>query len=215
VRLTNDDKKFFAPNPNLVDPLTERLKGKRVLEIGPGFRPFPGATDFVDYDANNLRKDLEGKVTSVDLTRDKLPYADKEFDFIYCRHVVEDMHHPFLLLEEMSRVGKAGYIETPSAVAEMCRGIDPTSPPYRGYHHHFYIVWKQGNELRFINKYPIVEYLDLDDQWIADQLRSGSPFWNMSYLWKDEIRFKYLRSPIDYFMQNEYFKMITQAMESV
>jgi ubiquinone/menaquinone biosynthesis C-methylase UbiE len=48
-----------------------------------------------------------------------LPYEDKEFDFVYCRHVLEDLIYPFRVIKEMQRVAKAGYIETPSPMAEL------------------------------------------------------------------------------------------------
>ncbi|OGM13522.1 hypothetical protein A3A76_03650 [Candidatus Woesebacteria bacterium RIFCSPLOWO2_01_FULL_39_23] len=49
-----------------------------------------------------------------DVTRDNLPFKNKEFDFCLCTHTLEDLNHPFILLEEMSRISKRGYISTPS-----------------------------------------------------------------------------------------------------
>jgi hypothetical protein len=60
----------------------------------------------------------------IDPISEKLPFADKEFDFVYSRHVLEDSWNPFALCEEMSRVGKSGYIETPSPIVELGRGVD-------------------------------------------------------------------------------------------
>jgi ubiquinone/menaquinone biosynthesis C-methylase UbiE len=53
-----------------------------------------------------------------DITREKLPFKDKEFDFCLCTHTLEDLDTPFLILDEMSRIAKRGYIATPS------RGLD-------------------------------------------------------------------------------------------
>ncbi len=50
----------------------------------------------------------------LDLNKDKFPFKDKEFDFVLCTHTLEDIDTPFLALEEMSRIGKRGYIATPS-----------------------------------------------------------------------------------------------------
>jgi hypothetical protein len=44
-------------------------------------------------------------------------------------HMLEDMYNPFPICAEMSRVAKAGYVETPSPVAELCRGVDGDKPP--------------------------------------------------------------------------------------
>src|SRR3972149_1923850 len=50
----------------------------------------------------------------LDVTKEKLPFRDKEFDFVLCTHTLEDLYNPFLIIDEMSRVGKRGYIATPS-----------------------------------------------------------------------------------------------------
>src|SRR5437667_8989346 len=87
----------------------------RVLEIGPGRDPFGAATEFVDWHA---WPELKGKPTHVlDVNQDRLPFEDKAIDFVYCRHTLEDLYNPMWLCREMSRVAKAGYVETPSPVA--------------------------------------------------------------------------------------------------
>lgn len=50
----------------------------------------------------------------LDITKEKLPFKDKEFDFVICTHTLEDLYNPFMIIDEMSRVGKRGYIATPS-----------------------------------------------------------------------------------------------------
>ncbi len=50
----------------------------------------------------------------LDITKEKLPFKNNSFDFIFCTHTLEDLYNPFLLISEMSRVGKRGYITTPS-----------------------------------------------------------------------------------------------------
>lgn len=54
----------------------------------------------------------------IDVSREKLPFKDKEFDVALCTHTLEDLYNPFLTLDEISRVAKRGYIATPS------RGFD-------------------------------------------------------------------------------------------
>lgn len=152
----------------------------------------------------NIPKD---KLVSVDLNRERLPFEDKSFDFIYCRHVIEDMYNPFLLLSEMSRVGKAGYIETPSPSAELGRGVDGNSPPYRGYHHHHYMAWVVDGELRIVAKYPLVEYLVLEDEEIIENLASPE-HWNTHYLWENEIKFSHRRNGYEYLLTRDYAMML-------
>lgn len=212
TQLTQADKKHWAPNEAIVKWLAERLPADaKVLEIGPGFVPFPRATMFVDYkDLPNIPAD---KKISVDLASTPLPFADKEFDFVYCRHVLEDMYNPFLLLKEMERVAKAGYIETPSPIAEMGRGVDGSSPPFRGYHHHHWVIWVHEKEMRFVSKYPIVEYFKFDEDEIVKRLREGAQTWNTHYLWEDKISFRHSRNGPDYLITNDYAPMLKSAMD--
>ena len=104
--LTEEDHKHWTPIPAVVNHVSSWIAdGARVLEIGPGDHRFPKATYFVDrWPGENI--------TLCNVDREPLPFRDKEFDFIYCRHIVEDLHNPYLLLSEMGRVGRAGWIET-------------------------------------------------------------------------------------------------------
>jgi Methyltransferase domain len=208
--LTNSDRHHWSPVPEIVNHLAAKYKGKRVLEIGPGHAPFPDATVYLDWQklpgipsASFVKWDIERGV----------PYEDKSFDFVYARHVLEDMWNPFHLMFEMSRVAKAGYIETPSPPCEMTRGVDGNSPQYRGYNHHRWIVWEGDGKLNFISKFPFVEYLAFADEAVTEQLlRSGPRFWNTSYLWEGEVNFRHLQCPHDFAMPQDYGAMLVKAM---
>jgi len=81
---------------------------------------------------------------NIDIEEEKFPFSDKEIDFIYCRHVIEDLTNPIFTLKEIFRTSKYSYIETPSPLAEITKGIDnygQNSQNYYGYIHHNYIVW--------------------------------------------------------------------------
>src|SRR5437660_717275 len=122
MALTQSSSKYWAPNQRVLDYLTNEVipKDAKVLDIGPGHAPFKRANVSVDF------VDVTGvdNLVKCDLANEPLPFADKEFDFVYARHILEDMYNPFPLIKEMSRVGKAGYIETPSPIAELGRGVD-------------------------------------------------------------------------------------------
>lgn len=210
--LTESDKKFWPPIESLVKWLADRIpQGAKVLEIGPGHVPFPRADVFVDYrDSPRVPND---KKINMDFSADPLPFADKEFDFVYARHVLEDMYDPFHLMREMQRVAKSGYIETPSPFAELCRGTDGSSPPFRGYHHHRYIIWVHEGELRFISKYPIIEYIRFTEEDITAALRQGPKFWNTYFLWDDKIAFKHVESGPDYMITKDYAAILKTAMD--
>ena len=211
MALTQNDQKHWAPIPAVIDYLTNVVipKDAKVLDVGPGHAPFPRANvsvDFVDVPGvDNLIK--------CDLAKEPLPFGDKEFDFVYCRQTIEDMYDPFPLCREMSRVGRAGYIETPSPMAELGRGVDGGSPPFRGYHHHRYIAWTFGEELRLTSKYPFVEYIRFDESKIDSMLRQDAKYWNTFYLWKDNINVVHRQAPLDYVIPRDYASILNEAMD--
>jgi SAM-dependent methyltransferase len=205
--LTESDVKQWSPVREVVEHVSSIIpKGARVLEVGPGRAPFSRATHYVDYVQRG-----ELNITICDVANEPLPFHDKFFDFVYCRHVCEDMFNPFPLIAEMERVGKAGYIETPSPIAELCRGVDGCSPIYRGYHHHRFMAWVEGDQLMFVSKYPLVEYAALDDEQLAAFLRCGAAYWNTHYIWKDKINVKHLQNDLDFDMMADYPKMLGSA----
>ena len=210
TQLTNSDPKYWAPVPEVLKFLESKYSGGRVLDVGPGHCPLPWATDSVDFvevpGARNLVK--------CDITAEPIPFPDKSFDFVYCRHLLEDSWNPFPICKEMSRVGKAGYIETPSPICELTRGVDGSSPPYRGYHHHRFLVWTvaHGSTLQFMTKYPLIEYIDgRDDDQYASLLRQGPKYWNTYYLWCDEINLRHWQSPIDFNVGRDYQQVLNWA----
>lgn len=207
--LTNDDTKYWGPNPRMLDKVLARIPdGLRVLEIGPGKVPFSRATHFVDWRPGE-------NTVKCDLSRERLPFADKEFDFVYCRHVLEDLYNPFLACDEMSRVAKAGYIETPSPLSEICRGIDGNSPSWRGYIHHRYLVWAEGKKLCFTAKYPLIEFLTFDDEKIANFLRGNAFLWNSYYFWEGQIHWKLLQHDVDFTLHGAgYAEAIVKAVDA-
>jgi hypothetical protein len=69
--------------------------------------------------------------------RQPWPYADDSFDFVVCAHTLEDIRDPVFVCEEITRVGRAGYVECPSWRAELTYG---TNGPWTGFSHHRWLV---------------------------------------------------------------------------
>ena len=160
---TDGGKKYWQQPADILAWTIKLAKGKKkVLDVGPGNFVFPLATHTCGWE-HGLQPVKSNKI--VDFTTQRLPYEDNEFDFVYCRHTLEDLTYPFLLLHELARVGKAGYIETPSIMAELCREVDASSPPYRGFHHHVWFTWVEDNVINFCHKFPLVEYVKFQDLW--------------------------------------------------
>jgi hypothetical protein len=98
--------------------------GARVLEIGSGHNPHPRADVLCD-------RYLEDRERAGTLKRDRplviadggaLPFADKAFDYVLAIHVAEHADDIGTFFRELSRVARAGYLETPSAIGERLFG---------------------------------------------------------------------------------------------
>jgi len=100
--------------------------GQRVLDLGSGGHPFPYATVLVDrYLApTNHRTDAlkTGGKPLVVADIDHLPFGDQAFDYIYCSHLLEHVADPIAACRELMRIGKRGYIETPTLAKDMLFG---------------------------------------------------------------------------------------------
>jgi SAM-dependent methyltransferase len=105
--------------------------GDRVLDVGSGGYPFPLATVHLDrYPAvSPSRHEPLAPVSRPFVTGDlhHLPFRDQSFDFIYASHVLQSVDDPIRACAEMMRVGKAGFIETPtigkSALFSWAKGL--------------------------------------------------------------------------------------------
>lgn len=95
--------------------------GDKVLDIGSGHLPFPLATHLSDIALSDHQygragipfKHVDGKPV-YECNVEAMPFADKEFDFVYCSHVLEHTKNPEKACQELMRIGKRGYIETPT-----------------------------------------------------------------------------------------------------
>ena len=209
-----DFEKHWHPIAEIGEYLIETYKlampGKKVLEIGPGPTPFRVATHFVDM----VNFELPGEVHLCDINTSKLPFPDKYFDFVYCRHVVEDIQNPDFACHEISRVSSAGYIETPSPLVELSRWVDAGNAPFRGYMHHRYIVWSTDNTLTLIPKFPVVEYLNFP--WNEDKIIEllGDPYnWNSYFLWGNAVSVRMLHPLVDFKLGGNYRDVLYGAAE--
>lgn len=100
--------------------------GDKVLDIGSGHIPFPLATHLADLTltdhhygrAGTPFKQIDGKPV-YECSVESMPFEDKEFDFVYCSHVLEHTSDPEKACRELMRVGRRGYIETPTRAKEI------------------------------------------------------------------------------------------------
>jgi hypothetical protein len=206
-------KKHYGPNPEVLSYIENLTTGKKVLELGPGHLPFKNATHFVGWQHGVQPIDKGENYKVCDFNHHPLPYADQEFDFVYCRHVLEDLIYPFRVVEEMQRVAKAGYIETPSPMAEVKKGIDGGSPQWRGYHHHIWYVWSNDGKLNFAKKYPVTEYFSGIREKNLEQLLEELPhMWNTYFLWEDTFQYQVYQHGVDFEIATNYNQFVCDGM---
>lgn len=110
------DKDRFTYQSQFVDFGIKQ--GEKVLDIGSGGHPFPHGTVTVErfIDSDKFRGDAFVRPNTPLVVADvqSLPFKAKSFDYIYCSHVVELVDNPLQACAEIMRVGKRGYIETPT-----------------------------------------------------------------------------------------------------
>jgi SAM-dependent methyltransferase len=102
-------EQFFA--------LTHLPDGARVLDLGCGALGLRGLEPQLDITGVDLqpRPDYPGPFVRADATED-LPFADDEFDLVYCSSVIE--HVPPARRQrfagELRRVGRGWFVQTPA-----------------------------------------------------------------------------------------------------
>lgn len=223
---------YWYPNQILINKLEAYLVNKNidtnVIDIGCNKNPFIKATHVIDFsnETDTIERIEKSNKFNIDLDIEKIPVVDKFFNFVYCRHTMEDIANPEFAINEMLRVSPRGYIETPSPLIECLRGVDAVQsnglhPAFCGYIHHRYIVWsnKSNNTVYFLPKYPIIEYLKFDDNFMKKitYIANKYPvYWNNSYLW-DETNppaIVVYRHGVNFMVQKDYGKLILEGIKA-
>jgi len=215
---------FWNPNTLLLDKLYKRLDNMNIntniIDIGCSDRnkQFKKATHLLDY--NNIP--LDDKILiKFDLDFDKFKYDDKYFNYIYCRHTLEDIQNPQNAFSEIVRISKQGFIETPSPLVEITNYIDGWATNLRGYIHHRYIVWTdmKTNTLKFLPKYPLIENIKYSNDLLKKNnylLNNYSVYWNNYYVWDENNPPNILvyRNDINMNIINDYARLLNEAVIS-
>jgi 2-polyprenyl-3-methyl-5-hydroxy-6-metoxy-1,4-benzoquinol methylase len=154
--------------------------GESVLDIGSGQDPFPLATHLADlYPAETSHRQ------SVPLVRDarpftecgieNLPFQSQEFDFIYASHILEHVMDPGQACRELMRVGRRGYIETPTRTSDVM--LNYLHLP----EHHRWHITLVGETLIFTEYTAAEKSHDMGTNFFFSQLHSqdSNPFQEM------------------------------------
>jgi hypothetical protein len=207
---------YWSPNSKVLNNIEEycRLNNfTNILEIGPGEIPFSLASHFI-----GKYEKIENYI-DLDIDVEKIPYGDKHFDFIYCRHVLEDIQNPDFALKEMYRCSKEGYFETPSPIAELMINIDADKMNYKGYIQHRYISWYdyKTNNVYFLPKYPIIEHINFNRDYnsrLIKLMNEYCVYWNSYVIWKEHHRpnIVMLKNGINFSIREDYCNLLQKAI---
>ena len=98
-----------------IDNLLQNNTTWNILDIGCGYNASKFAKVICDVqDLSNHYQDKK----FIKLTEKKLPFKDKEFDFVIASHVMEHVEEINFFIKELERVSKKGYIELPTMLED-------------------------------------------------------------------------------------------------
>lgn len=156
-------------NRNLLRVSEQAGWARRALAVGAGHGLLNAATHVIDggayedsvepIDVRTRRRSIPATWTQMDICVTPWPFPDKYFEFSFCSHVLEDVRDPLAVLREISRVSRAGYIETPSRAREIF--VSARHPrlsawlgrmPTVGFAHHRWYVENVEGQFRFLAK---------------------------------------------------------------
>ena len=100
---------------NFVNNILSKNPNWRILDIGCGYRPNKYAN--VVADTKDFSKFYKDKIF-IKIEDKKLPFKDKEFDFVIASHVIEHVDDFEFFIKELERISSKGYIELPSRLGD-------------------------------------------------------------------------------------------------
>ena len=100
---------------SLVNSILDKNTNWNILDIGCGYKAHKNATVIADIkDFSNFYKNKK----FVQINEKKLPFKDKEFDFVIASHVIEHVDDFEFFIKELERISSKGYIELPSRLGD-------------------------------------------------------------------------------------------------
>lgn len=174
----------------------------KVLEVGPGGTPFHRSDVlleklFDDDEAHAQRGYADKLVTGKQIiyySGGEFPFADNEFDYVVCSHVLE--HVPEMDLElfirELTRVARKGYVEFPTAYYEVINYQDV----------HLWLMNYINGEILFLNKKIIhstfidktLRKLFYSNPEMSSIFLKYKELFFIGFEWKTELKYKVIDS---------------------
>ena len=126
----------------------------KVLDVGGGINSWLGerVTHIIDNQASSSSKVfILGDINEPDVWKN---FHENEFDFVSCTHTLEDIRNPGFVINQISRIGKSGFIATPSRFIE---NSYIESYFWKGYSHHRWMFrLLESNKIQAMCKFPAI-----------------------------------------------------------
>ena len=100
---------------NFVNNTLSKNTNWKIIDIGCGYSANKNAS--VIADIQDLSYFYKGK-NFIKISGKKLPFKDKEFDFVITSHVIEHVEDFEFFVKELERISSKGYIELPTRFAD-------------------------------------------------------------------------------------------------
>ncbi len=179
---------------NIVNKILEKESSWKVLDIGCGYTANKNANTIADVqDLSKFYKDRN----FIKITNDKLPFKDKEFDFVISSHVIEHVENFEFFIKELERISNKGYIELPTRFA------DNLIFENKNDHIWWFIFDDENNQLIASKKNQLIEpFLNVSTGKIFE--KSFRESFVLELMWNNSIEYK-----IDDRIKNNNFKKIS------
>jgi len=206
-------------------------RSDKVLEVGGGHNPHPRSNMVVDkFIESNYHRHSGIKVLKnqqfMQADGENMPFKDNEYDYVISNQVLEHTENPQAFVNEISRVGKRGYIEVPSLIGEY---LFPKES-------HRWVILEIENKLVLVEKAKIWPEKSMDFgllflTWLPKYsagykilMNTHPNFMTIRYEWKDSIEIvvnpteekymKYFTEAWNEDMINEFFVKRSKLMEA-
>ena len=163
-----------------------------VLDIGSGDKPHWRSDvlldKFIDDQYGSQRSGSKKTIINKPIFNadvNNMPFGDKVFDFVICSHLLEHVVDPGGAIEEIMRVGKAGYIELPYEGSQKI--LDFPS--------HLWYCRKDGEKLIFTAKESIIFDKEIDNFIKANKIKRDHDKCIVTLFWHDAISYQVIGEP--------------------
>ena len=166
----------------------------KILDLGCGYRANKNATVISDIqDLSNFYQDKK----FIKIHEKKLPFKDKEFDFVIASHVIEHVEDLQFFIREIERISNKGYIELPTRLG------DNLVFENKNDHIWWFAFDDSNNQIIASKRNQIVEpFLTVSIGKLFEEMFRESLVIELT--WEDKIDYK-----IDNKIRNENFKKIS------